>query len=163
MKKALFSKFFVAVFLIALDAASKAFALEWVPSLRNGNYPFGGIAIFDLPGISFSLNTVVNTGIACGLFPQFPSLLLALRLCIITGLFAYLLFRPVKSAWPLWLISVGALGNVIDMIIYGYVVDFLHFRFFDWSFPIFNLADCLITIGAVLLFLWPKSRACLGQ
>lgn len=163
MKKALFSKLFLSLVLILADAASKAFALRGIPALQGVEYPFGGIKVFDFSGLSFSLNTVVNTGIACGLFPQFPTLLLVLRLCIIAGLFFYLILRPVRFSLPLWLIAAGALGNVVDMISYGYVVDFLHFRFWGWSFPIFNLADSLITIGAALLFLWPKSRAaCLG-
>jgi signal peptidase II len=142
-----------------MDVASKALALRWVPPLRGFTYPFGGIALFDLPCISFSLNTVVNTGMAWGLFPQFPTLLLILRLCIIGALVAYLVKRQAKATFALWLIVAGALGNVIDMFWYGCVIDFLHFRFFDWSFPIFNLADSLITIGAALLLLWPKSRA----
>lgn len=156
MKKVLFSKILFVLLALALDAGSKWIALNQIPSLRGEGYPFGGIPLFDLGGVSFSLNTVVNTGIACGLFPEFPELLLALRLCIIAGLFAFLFLRPSQSSWPLWFIAAGALGNVIDMISYGWVVDFLHFRFFGWSFPIFNLADSLITIGACLLFLWPK-------
>lgn len=147
---------------LALDAGSKSLVLKWVPFLQSGVYPFGGVAIFDFSAISFSLNKVVNTGIACGLFQGFPALLLGLRLCIIAGLFAFLFLRPLKSPLPLWLIAAGALGNVVDMIFYGWVVDFLHFRFFGWSFPIFNLADSLITVGAALLLFWPKkaSAAC---
>ncbi len=51
------------------------------------------------------------------------------------------------------LIAGGALGNVIDRLIHGHVVDFLLFYFRDWSFPAFNVADSAITIGAVLLIL----------
>ncbi len=159
MKKVLFSKLIFSFLLVALDAGSKALALQWVPPLQIGSFPFGGIGIFEFLGVSFSLNMVVNTGIACGLFPGFPTLLLGLRVCIIAALFAFLFIRPSKSSAPLWLIAAGALGNVIDMIHYGHVIDFLHFRFFGWSFPIFNLADSMITIGAFLLFLWPKPRA----
>ena len=45
----------------------------------------------------------------------------------------------------------GAIGNVIDRMVYGYVVDFLDFHAAGWHFPAFNVADAGITIGAVLL------------
>ena len=49
------------------------------------------------------------------------------------------------------LILGGALGNVIDRLMYGHVVDFLDFHVGGWHWPAFNLADSAITIGAVLL------------
>jgi signal peptidase II len=51
------------------------------------------------------------------------------------------------------LIAGGALGNVVDRIVHGHVVDFLLFYHREWSFPAFNAADSAITIGAVLLVL----------
>jgi len=132
-------------------------ALRWVPPLQGSRYPFGGIGIFDYFNVSFSLNTVANTGAAWGVFPDHFNLLLALRICVVTGILVCLLyFRPVsRLRLPLWLIVTGAMGNIIDMIRYGHVIDFIHFRFFGWSFPIFNLADSCITIGVALLLLWP--------
>ena len=47
----------------------------------------------------------------------------------------------------------GALGNVLDRVMYGYVVDFLDFYTGDWHFPAFNLADSAITLGAICLLL----------
>ena len=47
----------------------------------------------------------------------------------------------------------GAVGNVIDRMVYGYVVDFLDFHAAGWHFPAFNVADAGITIGAALLIL----------
>ena len=47
----------------------------------------------------------------------------------------------------------GALGNVIDRIAYGHVVDFLLFYWKDWYYPAFNIADTCITLGAILLIL----------
>ena len=47
----------------------------------------------------------------------------------------------------------GAVGNVIDRLQHGYVVDFLDFHWAGWHFPAFNVADSAITIGAVLLIL----------
>ena len=51
------------------------------------------------------------------------------------------------------LILGGALGNVVDRVAYGHVIDFLLFYWGDWYFPAFNLADTAITLGAMLLIL----------
>lgn len=57
------------------------------------------------------------------------------------------------TAIAIVLILGGALGNVYDRVVHGYVVDFLHFYWQDWHFPAFNLADTAITIGAGLMIL----------
>ncbi|MBU2881179.1 signal peptidase II [Psychrosphaera sp. B3R10] len=51
------------------------------------------------------------------------------------------------------LILGGAIGNVADRMMYGYVVDFLHFYYDSWHFPAFNIADVAISCGAALLIL----------
>jgi signal peptidase II len=51
------------------------------------------------------------------------------------------------------LIMGGALGNVIDRLWHGHVIDFIHFHWKQWEFPAFNMADSSITIGAGLLIL----------
>ena len=57
------------------------------------------------------------------------------------------------------LILGGAVGNVIDRILYGHVVDFLLFHWNDWYFPAFNIADTAITAGAVLMIYDEVRRA----
>lgn len=47
----------------------------------------------------------------------------------------------------------GAIGNVIDRVLYGHVIDFLDFHLYGWHWPAFNLADSAITLG-VILFIW---------
>jgi signal peptidase II len=47
----------------------------------------------------------------------------------------------------------GAVGNVVDRLLHGYVVDFLDFHLGNWHFPAFNLADSAITLGAICLIL----------
>jgi signal peptidase II len=47
----------------------------------------------------------------------------------------------------------GAVGNVIDRMLHGYVVDFLDFHYGNWHFPAFNIADAAITVGAICLIL----------
>jgi signal peptidase II len=55
--------------------------------------------------------------------------------------------------FALALILGGAVGNVIDRVLYGYVVDFLDFHYAGWHFPAFNVADSGISVGAALLIL----------
>ena len=55
--------------------------------------------------------------------------------------------------WALALILGGALGNVIDRLLHGYVVDFIQVHYRGWYFPSFNVADSAITVGAALLIL----------
>jgi signal peptidase II len=52
--------------------------------------------------------------------------------------------------WALALILGGAIGNLIDRIIYGHVIDFLDFHVLNWHWPAFNVADSAICIGAIL-------------
>lgn len=141
-------------FLLGLDMATKLLAIHFIPALSMGSYPFGGIPVFSLGGITFSLNYIVNTGAAWGMFAGYPGVLFAIRTVIIASL---ALFAPKK--WPMWLVLTGALGNAIDYCCYGHVIDFLHFTFWGYSFPIFNVADSCITIGVCSLVLLSKKEA----
>ncbi|GHB55412.1 lipoprotein signal peptidase [Psychrosphaera saromensis] len=76
---------------------------------------------------------------------------------VISVLLVYWMYKT-PSNKPLLLSSYalilsGALGNVMDRMNYGYVVDFLHFYYQNWHFPAFNVADMAISIGAALLIL----------
>jgi signal peptidase II len=62
-----------------------------------------------------------------------------------------------RLAFALALVLGGALGNVIDRAVLGYVVDFLYFHYQEFAWPAFNVADSAITVGAVLL-IWDSVR-----
>ena len=66
-------------------------------------------------------------------------------------LWAYIKAKRPGLQMSLALIFAGALGNFIDRMALGYVVDFFHFYIFGWSFPVFNIADICITLGFVFL------------
>ncbi len=153
MKEAL--KWIALPCLLALDIGSKIGAIAWIPPLSHfiRSYPFGGIGIFNISAVTFSLNIIGNTGAACGLFPGHPGALFWLRLAIIAGLIAYLIFfkKISQGIWPLWIVVTGAIGNAIDYGLYGHVIDFFHFTFWGRSFPIFNFADSYITLGVFFL------------
>jgi signal peptidase II len=73
-----------------------------------------------------------------------------------TGFIVWMLKRHGEQrlfGWALALILGGALGNVIDRLMHGYVVDFIQVHWRGWYFPSFNVADSAISIGAVLLIL----------
>ncbi|WP_329740677.1 signal peptidase II [Dyella sp. A6] len=59
--------------------------------------------------------------------------------------------REWRTAMPLALIIGGALGNLIDRLHAGQVTDFIDVYYRQWHYPVFNLADCGITVGAVML------------
>jgi len=59
----------------------------------------------------------------------------------------------VYLVWGLVLLLAGALGNLVDRLLFGYVVDFLDFHWAGWHFPAFNVADVAISLGAVALIL----------
>ncbi len=138
--------------LLIVDFATKIGALHFIPPLTYGSYPFGGIGIFSLGGITCSLNYIVNTGAAWGLFGGYPGFLFLLRLAIIL-----VLLFIVPKKFPIWLILTGAVGNAIDFCLHGHVIDFIHFTFWGYTFPIFNVADSCITIGVLSLLFSPRT------
>ena len=81
---------------------------------------------------------------------------------------AYILWLLRKSlsdkilCWALSLILGGALGNVLDRIMYGAVVDFIDLHYANWHWPAFNIADSAICIGAALI-IWGELRKSFGK
>jgi len=86
----------------------------------------------------------------------------------VAGLIVYWLWRmPAEGdrwmAAALALVAGGALGNCVDRLIHGYVVDFIQVHYHGWYFPAFNVADSTITVGAIMLlvdgvFLQPRAK-----
>ncbi len=75
---------------------------------------------------------------------------------LVSGILTVWLWRvryeaPLVLAAGLSLVLGGAVGNLIDRFVYGYVTDFIQVWFGDWAFPSFNVADSAITVGAALL------------
>ena len=100
----------------------------------------------------FYLTRVSNTGAAFGIFKgsgAFFIIMAVTVIIIILSFFWNVKSRPALSKLALGLILAGAIGNLIDRLRFGYVVDFLDFRI--W--PVFNIADSAITIGTILLIL----------
>lgn len=105
-----------------------------------------------IPGV-IGISYARNTGVAFGMLSGYPALSLVLTaLLIIAG---SLVLRGLSlsrfESVCAGLIVGGALGNLVDRLIYGWVHDYLRFLFVD--FPVFNAADIAVTTGAVLLMI----------
>lgn len=158
MQHLVFKAFLISLCILLLDILSKALIVQWIPweTPPLPWYPYGGIGIFEnIGGIEFSIVRLSNTGAAWGMFTQWQEYLLALRLILIGGMILYLLFynKTSYTIIPLSMIIAGAMGNVLDMFIYGYVVDMIHFVFWGYDFPAFNIADSAICLGVTGLFI----------
>lgn len=132
--------------LLLLDQFSKHLALTHLQE--------GGIFLWEgLGGLKFSLDLVTNTAAAWGLFASWGIALVVVRIVIVSGCLFYTAYtlHGKKEQIPLALITTGALSNIIDFFLYGHVIDFFHVVLWGYDFPVFNLADSLISIG---VFLW---------
>ena len=126
-----------------LDQLSKLWVVNNIP--LHGEIPV-------LSGI-FHLTYAQNTGAAWSMLSGMQWLFLLIFLAFTLGI----IWEFSKKRWPFttfdrWCIAVvyaGGLGNIIDRIRLGYVVDMIEVEFID--FPVFNLADCCITCGCIAL------------
>ena len=132
----------IALFVICIDQASKSLMLYNLKDLES---------IPMIPNV-FHLTLVHNTGIAFGLFNGGSRGLLA-AICIGIGILFFLAFKmrnePLVFRLSLGFILGGAIGNLIDRMTQGAVIDFLDFR----VWPVFNMADSFITVGVFILIL----------
>lgn len=133
-------KWLVILTTILLDQFSK-----WLVNTKLkeiGTYPI-------IEGV-FHLHYLENRGAAFGIFQDQRLFFIAITIVITGGILWYLTRYPQDSQLltiALSLIAGGAIGNLIDRVLYGYVVDFFDFQFF----PVFNIADSAIVIGQGLL------------
>lgn len=129
---------------IVLDRLSKAWAAGALP-LGTQNGPNFGLV---------RLTMVHNEGAAFGIGQGHPELFVAIAVVILAIMLAWLVLGKQHGkleVFSLALIAAGAVGNVIDRVVQGYVVDFFEFAFF--SFPVFNVADICVTCGVVLFMI----------
>jgi signal peptidase II len=137
--------FALAAAVIVADQLTKAAVLaRFAPGEALGVTPF------------FNLVLAFNRGVAFSFLLDAPAWLLIAFAVVAAGIVSVLLVRsPGKRllCTALALILGGALGNVVDRVRLGRVVDFLDFTLAGWHWPAFNLADSAISIGAVLLIL----------
>lgn len=130
--------------LILLDQGTKLWALSSLKSIHNMTVIEGFL----------DLTFVENRGVAFGMFSGKRWLILLLT-AVIAGMLLYFYhslprrkeYAPVRAS--IVLVLAGAVGNIIDRLFRGYVVDFFEFTFFEW--PVFNVADIYVVAGVILL------------
>ena len=102
----------------------------------------------------FYITYVRNTGAAWSMFAGKTWLLIIVSLVIIGFICFYIYKNKPKTKIEIVgysLVLGGAIGNFLDRVIYGYVIDFFDFYIFGYSYPIFNVADIFIVIGVLIL------------
>ena len=121
---------------------------QWVKHYVTANIPLGETQAF-LPGL-VELRTVHNYGAAWSAFSGRRWLLVAVTgvivLAVVTVLVRRLVRHPVGVAAGFLILS-GGIGNIIDRVRLGYVVDMFHLEFWP-SYPVFNVADICVVCGA---------------
>ncbi len=138
----------VIIISIILDRISKALAVKYLM----------GIDTFPLWKDVFHLTYCENTGAAFSMFSDSTFALTVFSVIIACFLVLFIISQKKKNpAKKLYLTSIsmiigGAAGNIIDRILYGYVVDFFDFTLIN--FAIFNVADCFICVGAAIFCLY---------
>ena len=105
----------------------------------------------------FYITYVRNTGAAWSIFAEETLGIMIVSLLIILGIIYYIFKNKPESRLEklgYGLILGGALGNLFDRVIYGYVIDFFDFYIFGYDYPIFNLADSFIFVGVIILVIY---------
>ncbi len=138
----------IAATILAFDQATKAWVLTTLGTVEGTSRP--------LIGDWLSLTLIHNTGIAFGMFDAGFSHVFTVTSIIISlgAMYFYRYHLPgphLLSQICLGLIVGGAIGNIIDRLRFGYVIDFVHVHWFP---GIFNVADSAITIGVAVLALF---------
>ena len=101
----------------------------------------------------FNLVKVKNEGAGFGIFQGKTIGLTIITFIVVIAICVYLFFALKETEWlriSLVFITAGGIGNIVDRIAFGYVRDFIQFSFWD-SFPVFNVADSFVTVGAFML------------
>ena len=137
---------FLFLFLVILDQITKALVIFFFELYES-------IAILPF----FNLTFVVNYGFAFGLFnnPSLNQILVSIVILIIILYFLYLLMKTQDKIFQLTLVIIlaGAIGNFIDRVYRGFVVDFIDIYIGKFHWPAFNIADSCITVGFVIMMI----------
>jgi signal peptidase II len=137
--------FALTVLLLILDQVAKWWVSTTLPLNGAGRYLFLG----------FYFTYVQNTGAAFGIFQDGTLPLGILSSVVSIAIITYLITRgktmPILQRYALASILAGAIGNMIDRFRLRYVIDFIHFSVPGFSFPVFNVADSCVVLGAILL------------
>lgn len=129
---------------------------QWSKAYIVAHYVLGGESQKMVPGL-LNITYIHNDGGAWGMLSGYTWILLSVTLLVMLICIALLIKVGTKNKllfWAVCLVFGGGVGNMIDRIFRGgKVVDFIQFDFFK-QFPVFNVADCGVVLGAALLVLY---------
>lgn len=138
--------------------ALAVYALDYLTKVWASENLVHGWSREILPFMNWTL--AHNTGAAFSMLSEAGGwqrwFFVGLALVVSIGLLIWLFRLPATARWlpvAIALLLGGAIGNLHDRILQGYVVDFIHVYYGDWHFPAFNIADCGITVGAIMLII----------
>ena len=136
-------KILIFLLLVLLDILSKYIVFNYIDL-----YQFIKITYF------FDITHIHNFGVSFGLFAgTIPALVLVFVGLFVTAfvLYLYTNSRDLLERWGLFIIICGAIGNIVDRFINGYVIDFLYLHINQYYWPAFNFADIYISIGIIMI------------
>lgn len=136
----------ISVIFFIIDQISKILVIKYI-DINNS---------IELIKNFFYLTYTHNEGAAFSILTGQRIFLILIAITILIILFNYIRKNKIKNkveTVAFSLIIGGSLGNLIDRILRGYVVDFLDFKIFGYNYPIFNLADTFIVVGVFLLLM----------
>ena len=105
----------------------------------------------------FSITYVRNIGAAFSIMENSRILFIIIGFVALILIYKYLIMNKILNKYLMISYSMligGIIGNMIDRIIYGYVIDYLSFNIFGYNAPIFNLADTFIVVSIIMLLLY---------
>ena len=133
----------IAALVFALDQVTKFLVVENIPLE-------GSLSLYPALDRLLKFTFITNTGAAFGMFAQMGLVFIVIAFVVIAGIIVFHHQLPTENFWirlSLGLQLGGAMGNLLDRIVRGYVVDFVDVGF--W--PIFNIADVSIVLGVAIL------------
>ena len=139
------TKIFILILLVGFDIVTK-------------NLVFNYIDLYDFIPILFflELTHIHNFGVSFGFLSGIvsPWILICIGLLVV-GFITYLMInsKDLLEKWGLFIIISGALSNIIDRIINGYVIDFIYLHISNFYWPAFNFADIYISIGILMVII----------
>ena len=138
--------YFATFFLFLVDFIIKRIVVTKVSLLKS---------IVVIPSF-FNITYIQNRGAAWGIFDGNSTLLAILSLIIFIIISSYA--KKIRNMSNISMIAFsfllgGILGNFIDRVLYGYVIDFLDFKIFGYNYPVFNFADILIVVGTIIILI----------
>lgn len=104
----------------------------------------------------FSLTYVRNDGAAFSILEGKTWFLILIAIMVLVFIIGYSIKNNLKQKENIILsiIIAGIVGNLIDRLLYGYVIDFLSFKIINYDFPVFNIADILVCIGCFIYIIY---------